>query len=205
MFSVKAEAMYELIILSLLMRWPMHGYLIMKVTNDQIGPWAKMSSGTLSTMLNRLEQARLILVLSEEDEASQGQRRSRRFVITELGRKRFHQLMMDTSSNLGDYQKFFFFKMGYFDLLRPPERFLLINHYLNYCQTIVLHTQTEMEGLTHELAHHPSPAYLENLLQVMGHVVEQWQAECHWITGIRQQELARSEAIPSPAHPQEEV
>jgi hypothetical protein len=95
--------------------------------------------------------------------------------------------------------------MGYFDLLRPPERLLLINHYFNYCQTIVLHTQTEMEGLTHELAHHPSPAYLENLLQVMGHVVELWQAESHWIRGIRQQELARSETLPSTAPPQEEV
>ena len=30
--------MYELIILSLLMRFPLHGYLMMKITNDQIGP-----------------------------------------------------------------------------------------------------------------------------------------------------------------------
>jgi DNA-binding PadR family transcriptional regulator len=183
----------------------MHGYLVMKITNDQIGPWARISSGTLSTMLSRLEQTGLIAALPEDEERSQGNRRSRKFTITELGRKRFHQLMMDTSSNLGDYQKLFYFKMGYFDLLRPPERLLLINHYFNYCQTIVLHTQTEMEGLTHELAHHPSPAYLENLLQVMGHVVELWQAESHWIRGIRQQELARSETLPSTAPPQEEV
>lgn len=201
---MKAQAMYELIILSLLMRWPMHGYLIMKVTNDQIGPWAKISSGTLSTMLNRLEQAGLIIVLPPDEESSQGNRRSRRFTITNLGRKRFHQLMMDTSSNLGDYQKLFYFKMGYFDLLRPQERLLLLNHYLNYCQTLVLHTQTEMEGLTHELAHHPSPVYLKNLLQVMGHVVELWQAESSWITGIRQQELALSETVSSAVPQQEE-
>ena len=52
--------MYELIILSLLMRWPMHGYLIAKVTNDQIGPWAKLSSGTMYTILARLEAENLI-------------------------------------------------------------------------------------------------------------------------------------------------
>lgn len=92
--------MYELIILSLLMRWPMHGYLIMKVTNDQIGPWAKISSGTLSTILSRLEQAGFIAVLSQENDSSRRDRRSRTFTITAEGRKRFHQLMMDTSSNL---------------------------------------------------------------------------------------------------------
>lgn len=171
----------------------MHGYLIMKVTNDQIGPWASVSSGTLSTVLKRLEQSGLITVVSGDDERPQGLRRTRQFAITQLGRKRFHQLMMDTSSNLGEYQKLFYFKMGYFDLLHPQERLLLLNHYFNYCQTIVLHTQTEMEGLTHELAHHPTPAYLKNLLQVMGHVVEQWQTESRWVEEIRQQELAKSE------------
>ncbi|HLX40569.1 MAG TPA: PadR family transcriptional regulator [Ktedonobacteraceae bacterium] len=181
--------MYEFIILSLLMRWPMHGYLIMKVTNDQIGPWAKISSGTLSTMLGRLEQAGYIATLPQEGNPAHENRRSRTFTMSEEGRKRFHQLMMDTSSNLGDYQKMFYFKMGYFDLLRSDERMLLVNHYSNYCQTIILHTQTEMEGLVHELANHPVPAYLENLLRVMKHVVQHWQAEYDWIANIREQEL----------------
>lgn len=37
--------MYELIILSLLMREPSHGYLISKIINDIIGPIAKVSHG----------------------------------------------------------------------------------------------------------------------------------------------------------------
>jgi DNA-binding PadR family transcriptional regulator len=37
--------MYELMVLSLLMRSPLHGYLIVKITNDMIGPWAKISRG----------------------------------------------------------------------------------------------------------------------------------------------------------------
>lgn len=189
--------MYELIILSLLMRWPMHGYLIVKVTNDQIGPWAKISSGTLYTILNRLEQTGLIAVMPQEQgrNFSRGDRHSRTFMITDEGRKRFHQIMMDTSSNLGDYQKFFYCKLGYFDLLRPDERLLLMNHYINYCQTIILHTQTEMEGLVHELADHPNPAYLENLLKLMKHIVENWQAEYEWIRSIREQELTRIETL----------
>ncbi len=118
--------MYELIILSLLMRFPIHGYLIMKITNDQIGPWARISSGTLSTILGKLEQTGLIAVLPQERDLARGDRRARTFTITEEGRKRFHQLMMDTSSNLGEYEKFFHHKMTYFDLLRPDERLLLV-------------------------------------------------------------------------------
>jgi DNA-binding PadR family transcriptional regulator len=182
--------MYELIILSLLMRFPLHGYLMMKITNDQIGPWAKISSGTLSTILSKLEQAGLIAVLLQGSHVASGDRRARTYTITEEGRKRFHQLMMDTSSNLGEYQKFFHHKMTYFDLLRPAERLLLLNHYMNYCQATVLHTQTEMDSLVYELADHANPAFLENLLRVMKHIVEQWQAEFDWVKGIREQELA---------------
>lgn len=184
--------MYELIILSLLMRFPLHGYLMMKITNDQIGPWAKISSGTLSTILSKLEQTGLIAVLQQEGDGAHGDRRARTYTITEEGRKRFHQLMMDTSSNLGEYSKFFHHKMTYFDLLQPAERLLLVNHYMYYCQATVLHTQTEMDSLVYELADHPNPAFLENLLRVMKHIVEQWQAEFEWARGIREQELAQA-------------
>jgi len=184
--------MYELIILSLLMRFPIHGYLIMKITNDQIGPWARISSGTLSTILGKLEQIGLIAVLPQERDLARGDRRVRTFTITEEGRKRFHQLMMDTSSNLGEYQKFFHHKMTYFDLLRPDERVLLVNHYINYCQTTILHRQTEMDSIVYELADHPNPAFLENLLRVMKHIVQQWQAELDWIRSIREQEFLKT-------------
>lgn len=188
--------MYELIVLSQLIRWPMHGYLIMKVTNDIIGPWARISSGTLSTIMKRMEQAGLIVALPQGNDAARGERRARTFAITEEGRKRFHQLMMDTSSNLGDYQKIFRYKMGFFDLLRPDERLLLINHYINYCQATILHLQSEMDSLVYELAEHPTPAFLENVLRGMKHIVQQWQAEHDWMIGVREQELEQLERAP---------
>ena len=184
--------MYELVILSLLMRMPLHGYLIVKITNDLIGPWAKISSGTLYTIMSRLEQTGLIVVSPQESDLARGERRLRAFMITEEGRKRFHQLMMDTSSNLGDYQKVFHRKMEYFDLLRPNERLLLVNHYINYCQTSILHSQTEMEGIVHELADHANPTFLENVLRSIQHVEQQWQAELNWAKSIREQELAKT-------------
>ncbi len=182
--------MYELIILALLMRMPMHGYLIVKITNDQIGPWAKISSGTLSPILNKLEQTGLITVMPQVKDQSKGGRRLRTYLITEEGRKRFHQLMMDTSSNLGDYQKFFHYKMICIDLLNSDERLLLLNHYMNYCQITILHLQTEMDGLMHELADHPTPAFLENILRVMKHIVQQWQTEFDWVKNLREEILS---------------
>lgn len=186
--------MYELIVLSLLMRWPMHGYIMVKVTNDIIGPWARISSGTLSTIMKRMEQTGLIVALPQKHDSAH---RARTFTITDEGRKRFHRLMMDTSSNLGDYQKIFRYKMGFFDLLHPEERLLLMNHYINYCQATILHLQSEMGSLVYELSAHPAPAFLENVLRGMKHIVQQWQAECDWIIGVRDQELERINAADS--------
>src|ERR1700730_18903740 len=117
--------MYELIILSLLMHQPLHGYLIVKITNDMIGPWAKISSGTLYPLLTRMERAGIIAVVQSGNASTPAERQTRTFMITEEGRKRFHQVMMDMSSNLGDYQNIFHYKIGFIDLLQPQERLLL--------------------------------------------------------------------------------
>lgn len=181
--------MYELIILSLLMRSPLHGYLILKIANDQIGPWAKISSGSLYQILAKLEHARIIAVIQHADQHAPGEqvdRQLRVFMITDEGRKRFRQVMMDTSSNLGDYQKLFRYKIGYIDLLQPKECLLLFNHYVNYCQTYILHLETEMDALVHELANQPNPYYLKNVLNVMQHIKEQWQGELDWARSLRE-------------------
>lgn len=186
--------MYELIALALLMRVPLHGYLIVKITNDTIGPWAKISSGTLYPLLSRMEQAGLIALAASEPLGKQSERPMRTFSITEEGRKRFHQLMMDMSSNLGDYQKIFRYKMGYIDLLRPQERLLLINHYINYCQTSILHTQTERANLAFELSYLPDQQFLTNLTSTMDHIIKQMQAELDWARGLREREVTRTES-----------
>ncbi len=88
--------MYEFIILALLMRSPLHGYRIAKIASDQIGPWAKISSGTLYTILAKLERMGLIALEPQQERAGEGGRQSRTYAITEDGRLRFHQLMLDT-------------------------------------------------------------------------------------------------------------
>src|SRR5690242_4198817 len=119
--------MYELIILSLLMRFPLHGYLIAHIANDIIGPWAKISNGTLYPLLTKLEQSNLIALVNDVQNLSQTERSTRSFTITDAGRQRFYQLMLDTTSNIGDYQRLFHLKVPYLDLLQPRERLHILN------------------------------------------------------------------------------
>jgi len=48
--------MYELLVLSLLMHWPLYAYLIADIANHILGPWERISRGTLSSLLTKLEQ-----------------------------------------------------------------------------------------------------------------------------------------------------
>lgn len=190
--------MYELIVLSLLMRGPFHGYLIVKVANDIIGPWAKISSGTLYPLLGKMERAGLITTLTgeSEKEVAQKERQARTLVITEEGRKRFRQIMMDMSSNLGDYVRIFQYKVVFMDLIEHEERLLLFHHFMNYCATSILHLQTERANLAHELSKQSDARFLANAALVMEHFEAQMQHELHWARELHAQELARVESLP---------
>ena len=188
--------MYELIIFSLLMCGPLNGYLIAKITNDIIGPWAKISNGTLYPLLTKLEQSGYIAIASAESGQRRGERISRTFEITEDGRKRFHRLMMDTSSNPGEYQKFFQLKVAYLYLLQPMERLHLLDHYINYCQTHILYSRSEAKQTYEDTAgrDYMLPVRLEGIMDIFQHIIEHWQTELKWTQHLRAKEVARIES-----------
>lgn len=184
--------MYELIILSLLVRFPAHGYLIAHIINDMIGPYARISNGRLYPLLAKLEESRLIEAHEEADLGQRGERTSRQYRITDEGRRRFHTLMMDTTSNPGEYQRLFLQKATVLHLLKPLERLYLIDHYINYCQAHVLHLTAERE----ELAQSNYPGHGSSLpatLDVMKHMMDQWRQEVEWALRLRAEEVARQE------------
>jgi DNA-binding PadR family transcriptional regulator len=191
--------MYELIILSLLMREPIHGYLISKIINDIIGPIAKVSHGWLYPRLAKLEQERLIVASLEDIEEKQGERQLRTYQITEAGRKRFHQLMMDTTSNPGEYSKFFWQKVCFLEYLHPAERLHLIDHYINYCQTHILHLKAQAKNLVEgEIQYHAMDmAQLEATLHVLRRSTSQWQVDLEYASSLREKEMARALTEPS--------
>jgi DNA-binding PadR family transcriptional regulator len=191
--------MYELIILSLLMREPIHGYLISKTINDIIGPIAKVSHGWLYPRLAKLEQEGLIVASIDSDEGKKGERRLRIYHITDDGRNRFHELMMDTTSNPGEYSKYFWQKVSFLGHLHPAERLHLIDHYINYCQTHILHLKDQAKNLVEGKAqyHTMDTDQLEGTLHVLRRSTSHWQVDLEYANSLREKEMARALVEPS--------
>lgn len=186
--------MYELIILSLLMRSPAHGYLIAKIINDMFGPYTKISNGRLYPLLAELEKDGLIAQHVENahlTNTEKYERHLRSYKISEEGRKRFHKLMMDTTSNPGEYQRIFLHKASVLEFLKPTECLYLIDHYINYCQTHVLHIAAEQEDLA--TCNHLSPSQLKATLAVMQHIDAQWRLELQWAKQLHEQAITDME------------
>lgn len=175
--------LYELIILSLLMRQPAHGYMIGRIINDIIGPIARASNGRIYPLLAKLEEAGLLMATDEEQDG----RPTRVFRITEGGRLRFRELMMDTTSHPREYQELFSFKVSVFHLIAPADRLQLIDHYMHYCRSHVLH----LERGASEIQQAGVAAAEENLLGMMQHRIRQWQLELAWAGSLRQKEEGR--------------
>jgi hypothetical protein len=139
--------------------------------------------------------------VSEQLGGSQGRRShipSRRYRITEAGRERFHEVMMDTTSYLGEYQKMFLQKVAYFSFLQPAERLQLIEHYLAYARSLASYGTTQAEMLAGaeqdpRASTGMTPNQLADLLTAMQHKVQQWQQEVAWAEGLRK--LIKAEAL----------
>jgi DNA-binding PadR family transcriptional regulator len=210
--------MYELLVLALLMHGPWHGYLISKIANEMIGPWAKISSGTLYPLLARLEQAGLVGTLPQE-EASRSQRQLHRYAITPAGRRCFHILMMNTSSNLGDYPRIFHLKVVHLEFLTPRERLHLANHYINYCERTILHMQSEAQDMQRMQSEaqdtqreaSDNTTFTDAVVDILQHLAQQEQGELDWARRVRERALAaldvetRSQAAEDQQSNQEET
>jgi len=171
--------MYELMILTFLRRGPMHGYLIAKIINDIIGPFAKVSNGRLYPLLAKLEAEGLIVAVQDAETGTGHERRQHAFQITDAGRERFRQVMLDTTSNLGDYPHLFWVKVQFFEFLQPAERLYLVDHYINFCQTHIFHLTGEMSTLAREAPEKGflTPYQLEITLATMQHLQNRWRLE----------------------------
>lgn len=173
--------MYELIILGFLMKSNTHGYRISKIINDMIGPYAKFSSGRLYPLFEKLAKEEFILIVQNEKKNKKGPSRQHEYQITEKGKLRFHQLMMDTTTNLGEYKKLFSYKFIFIDFLRSEEKIYLMDHYITYCHTHLFHLKSELEDLKRHHSELMKPIYM------MVHTMSQWELELKWGNQVRDQ------------------
>jgi DNA-binding PadR family transcriptional regulator len=167
--------MYEFLVLALLMLGPKHGYLIASIVNDMIGPYAKLSHGRLYPLLSAMEHQGLL----EATSAHTGARGQRVLRVTAAGRRRFHDLALDTEARPGDYQRLFWFKVAFFGLLSAEERRVLEAHYLAYCKAHIAHVGrelSEIEGALSDQGLIPVEER-EGIAFAMRHAVAQWRLE----------------------------
>ena len=183
--------MYELIVLSLLMSGRVHGYSIIKIMNDLAGPYTKFSHGRLYPLLARLEKAEFIATVDEAFGEQAGGRHLRSYEITEKGRERFHEVMMNITSNVGDYQKLFLHKVQAMEHLEPAERLILLEHYSNFCQAHVLYLVAKAEEALRPQMHDMSPSRFNALVKIMRHVADQWRLELEWANELLEEERAQ--------------
>lgn len=191
--------MYELMILSLLMRGPAHGYNIAKIMNDMIGPVMKVSHGSLYPRLRKLQEDGLISTSEQAEEpVAQGKpqasaRQVRIYTITAEGRRHFHSLMMDMTTNIGEYSRLFWQKASYLDCLHPAEQLELIDHYLNYCQTHQLHLKAVTKNVVESKAHYHDMnlLQLELTLHALRRAASHWQVEIEYASSLREKVMAK--------------
>ena len=196
--------MYEFLLLAQLMNGPAHGYLIAKIINDIIGPFARISYGRLYPLLAKLEENGLITAEVDTVSGKQHDRHLRIFTITGAGRMRFQILMDDTNLNLGDYQYIFAYKVTAFTHITLTDRLRLIDHYINHCQTNIFHLQAEAEDMVVKAAEMNEPRHastemahgffrldtysLENIVNVLQHSTDIWKLQLEWARRLREKE-----------------
>ena len=184
--------MYELLALSLLMHWPLYAYLIADIANHILGPWEHISRGTLSSLLTRLEQDGLIAPADPAQVPFSTDRPSRVFALTPAGRERFYQLMMDTTSNQGTYQRLFRIKALHLEYVSPEDQLPLVDHYLSYCQMGLRYQQAEAQDFaTNPIKQRSVSSFYSTVaLDLMDLVSQQWHLELAWAQRLHERIIA---------------
>lgn len=192
---------YELVVLGRLMYAPYHGYLIMHVVSEMVGPWQKVSPGTLYPLLGRLEHDGLIQSTPATGVASHGRRTAKVYTITDAGRTRFRELMLDVVSSIGEYQRLFALKVPHLEFLSPDEQLQIVEHYRDYCRIALRH----QERITGELEAHRTTGMVAGAVEpddvtsqgvahgllVTRHMQASWQLELRWVDELVEHVTAR--------------
>ena len=120
------------------------------------------------------------------------ERSSRVFAITAAGRERFYQLMMDTTSNQGTYQRLFRIKALHLEYISPEDQLALVDHYLSYCQMDLRYQQTEAQDfITNPIKQQSVSSFYSTVAEdLMELISQQWQLELAWAKLLRERVVA---------------
>jgi DNA-binding PadR family transcriptional regulator len=185
--------MYEFLVLVQLARGPRHGYRIAKVIDNIVGPFRKLQWGALYPVLARLEAEGFIVA---EREVEQGDGRQRKvYALTATGRRRLHDLLMDTEHHLAEYDDLFAHKVTVFSELQPEERVYLCRHYAVHARQNIDHIDRKLRLLREEASSMLTPEQMRNIETVMDHRRERWEMERRWAERLISEYQSIEEAV----------
>ncbi|GHO71252.1 hypothetical protein KSC_101440 [Ktedonobacter sp. SOSP1-52] len=134
---------YELFVVGELMNGPQHGYKLHAIIQRILGPFHRLSWGTLYPLIRRLEQQGLITSESEQDDTAvshEGHRQTRKlYRLTDAGRDRFFALMRDPGEYSPDYPDLFAVKLSKFGLVDSSVQLAVLQHYREYLSVLREH------------------------------------------------------------------
>jgi DNA-binding PadR family transcriptional regulator len=177
-----ASPAYELFVLGELMAGPHHGYLLYEIIQRILGPFHRLSWGTLYPLIRRLEQQGFLVseVAHPPAPVSEGRGPQRKvYHITEKGRERFFALMLDSGEYSRDYAELFTIKLSKFSLLSATQQLMILQQRRDYLSVLRDHYASG----TNRLKANPaiSEEELPYLLQIADYHIHKCEAELAWI------------------------
>ena len=127
----------------------MHGYLIQTILNAAIGPFRRLSWGTLYPMLSRLEKDGYIEPIETGKADPRGKKRYR---TTEAGRTRFLEMMGETGRYDAGYRDLFRLKLGCFGSVGEDIRLRILQDNRAYLVQLLEYTTSMVNRIEQDSA-----------------------------------------------------
>jgi DNA-binding PadR family transcriptional regulator len=177
-----ASLVYELFVLGELMMGPHYGYKLHEIIQRILGPFQRLSWGTLYPLIRRLEQQGLLVSEIVQQSTSFGEERGsqrKAYHITEAGRERFFALMLDSGEYTRDYADVFVIKLSKFSLLSSAQQRMILQHYRDYLSI----QRDYFASGTNRLKANPAidKQELTYLLQIPDYHIHKCDAELAWV------------------------
>jgi DNA-binding PadR family transcriptional regulator len=168
--------MYEIFILGKLMHRPMHGYALQSIINAALGPFRRLSWGTLYPLLRKLEQEGLIAVQGRKSADGRG---TKAYRTMPRGCTRLIELMSAKPDYDSDARDLFRVKLSNFGHIDPAHQRLILTDYRAHLAAIVADSDAKAEEVQKAAA--LAPAERPYVLEALDHQRHLAACEIAWL------------------------
>ncbi|MBD0384045.1 PadR family transcriptional regulator [Paenibacillus sedimenti] len=169
--------MYDLFVLGELMSEDKHGYILQERLQYAVGPTRKISPGTLYPLLSRFVESGWITLQFEEKK--EGGRSRKLYGLTEHGRERFQELMVNPVEHNTDTELTFQFQITYFQYVTKDVQLMCLDQYLGYLHNNLKYVNSLSEMIAKKKINEKQ---LFQVLRMLDHRKHVLLADVGWVT-----------------------